>query len=345
MNDGLGVRMALSALILLALACTGSSGTNTQPPTPQGTVSVLVGGAVTLSDRTEALYWRDGIPVPLENTGAADAGVTAMAVSGADVYAVGWHSGLPKSGVLWKNGAMAAIQPPSPSDDSRVLLSAVAVAGSDVQIVGTVNSNSINSLATWWKNGVAVPLGGGNVLSEATSIAVKGSDVVAGGREGGAKYWKNGISFGLGSATGMASVAAVAVTDAGEVLVAGTTTNTSNVPVATLWRNGDPASLSDGVASAHALAMAVSGQDTYVAGYVQKGFLNVATYWKNGVPTALPGSKGSSTEARCIVVHGSDVYVAGQDGVHAVLWKNGTETQLSDGNLQASVTSLCLLFP
>lgn len=345
MKRAQAVRTLLPFLALLALGCAGGGGSQENTILPQAPVSVLVGGSVMRDDRTEALYWRDGTPVSLENEAGVHAGVSALAVSGTDVYAVGGHSGFPGSGAMWKNGALTEVRAPLADLPSSVGLTGIAVSGADVHIAGTVNGNSPYSLAVRWKNGEGTVLGGGAVLSRASGIALKGADTFVAGWDGGAKYWKNTVAFGLGSATGTGDVAAVAVTDTGEVLAAGYVLNLAGVQVATLWRNGEPAALSDGVLPASAQALAAAGQDVYAAGYVVVGNTRVAATWKNGVQTNLRASSGRNSEATGIVPYGTDVYVSGYDGGNAVLWKNGAETLLSDGKSHAWASSISLVHP
>jgi len=345
MKRAQAVRTLLPILALLTLACAGGSGSQGNAILPQAPVSVLVGGSVTRDDRTEALYWRDGTTVSLVNETGIQAVVSALAVSGTDVYAVGGHSGLPGSGALWKNGVLTEVRAPSGVSSLSLGLSGIAVSGTDVHISGTVFVHHPYSLALRWKNGEGSVLGGGAVLSRASGIALKGADAFVAGWEGGAKYWKNTVAFGLGSATGAGEVEAVAVTDAGEVLAAGYVLNPAGVEVATLWRNGEPAALSDGVIPAFALALAASGGDVYAAGYVVVGGNRVAATWKNGVQTMLRATTGRHSEATGIAPYGTDVYVSGNDAGNAVLWKNGAETLLSDGKSQARATSICLVHP
>ncbi len=343
------VRTLLPCLAVLALGCASGGGSPDRAVLPQAPVSVLVGGSVSLGDRREALYWKDGKAVYLESAAGVNAIVTALAVSGTDVYAVGGHSSHPGAGVLWTNGVLSEVPLPSslpaPTNPYSVSLTGLAVAGADVHISGTVFANSPDSVAVRWKNGSGSVLGGGSVISTASGICVKGSNVFVAGWEGGARYWKNGAAFGLGSDTGAAGVEAVAVTDTGDVLAAGYTVNAGGAQVATLWRNGEPVALTDGVHPGSALALAVAGTDVYAAGYVQVGWTRVPVYWKNGTQTTLPVAQGRSAEACGIAPYGSDLYVVGNAGSNAVLWKNGSEIPLLDGANQTRATSICLMHP
>lgn len=94
--------------------------------------------------------------------------------------------------------------------------------------------------------------------------------------------------------------------------------------------------------NSRALSVAVSGTDVYVAGYVMSNTspsYKVATLWKNGTPTYLiegdPTKPTGNSEASCVFVSGSDVYVSGfvpfEEESKAGYWKNGTWTALTDG--------------
>ncbi len=341
------VRTLLPCLAALALGCAGGGGSNDRAVLPQAPVSVLVGGSVTLGDHRQALYWKDGKAVYLENEAGVNSVVTALAVSGTDVYAVGGHSGHPEPGVLWTNGTLTEVPlPPSLPASSYPytgILTGIAVVGADIHICGTVGTDATRNLAVHWKNGSGSALGGGSVFSTASGICVKGSNVFVAGWEGGARYWKNGVAFGLGSDTAAGGVAAVAVMDTGDVLAAGYTVTAAGAHVATLWRNGEPVALTDGVHPGVALALAVAGPDVYAAGYVQVGRTHVPVYWKNGTQTTLPVSQGLSAQACGIAPYGTDLYVIGNMDDTAVLWKNGSQIPLLDGANPTWATSICLM--
>lgn len=79
-------------------------------------------------------------------------------------------------------------------------------------------------------------------------------------------------------------------------------------------------------------------RDIYVAGYVHEAEREryVATLWTNGVATALP-AVNSDSRAFSVAVSGSDVFVAGDDGGVATVWKNNSATVLSSSAKAMSV--------
>jgi hypothetical protein len=89
--------------------------------------------------------------------------------------------------------------------------------------------------------------------------------------------------------------------------------------------------------------------DVYVAGYVYNNGRTVAALWKNGVATNLTDGTHNA-EAKSVYVSGSDVYVAGFDGLPvyggpagqktATLWKNGAATSLTGGTFATDASSV-----
>jgi hypothetical protein len=237
---------------------------------------------------------------------------------------------------------------------------ATAATAPDVYVAGVVynNQNNNNSIATYWKNGVAVSLGGFTLGSSASSIAVSGSDIyVAGvGSNGGqdiATYWKNGVSVPLTDGTYRGYVNSIAVSN-GDVYVAGAEMGPNDSLAVKYWKNGAPVILTNGAINAMANAIFVSGTDIYVAGSVNQTTRTspnstyngpVATLWKNGVAVSLTDGLHSST-AYSVFVSGADVYVAGyaaqtQEGndFEATYWKNGVPVTLA-GQIPSSVSSI-----
>ena len=349
MAPSTGFMTIVATALSLNLACSSSKGT--QSPTPPGRTTVIVGGSISPSLPTngqsyaEALYWQDGIPVPLVNDASTVAVVSAMAVAGTDIYALGMDSVFSSGGTLWKNGVASNIVDPAQGPGAvPYTFNAIALSGTDVYLAGTLAISSFNKSALLWKNGVPGALGSG-FSATVNSVFVQGVDIYAAGDDGGgAKYWKNGVVYGLGSSSGKAYANAIAVTPAGEILVAGTVLQNGGVQVATLWKNGVPVPLSDGVTPAFASTLAFSGTDIYVAGVYFNNERYAATLWKNGTGTALPCGQAGS-QARAICADGQDVYVAGTDGNQAVYWKNGAEVVLTTGQDLSVATSICVLHP
>ncbi len=206
--------------------------------------------------------------------------------------------------MYWKNETPVLL-----TDGSRNATAAsIFVLGNDVYVAGYQDkSGSVLNIATYWKNGVAFPLGtvGGN-FDIANSIFVVGNDVHIAG------YERN-------SSTGKS--------------------------MAKYWYNGSSTNLTNGSTDGRALSVFVSGADVYVAGYENSGGKNVAKYWKNGAPVILP-SGSNEAEALCVFVSGSDVYVGGaaqsstNGNYQAVYWKNGVLSYLTIASDQALVSSI-----
>ena len=276
---------------------------------------------------------------------------------------------------------MILLAPPSnmTMNLSRILLSAAAAIGlglvgacggasvsplatppnatPDVYVAGAIYSDQNNkqtSTASYWKNGVAVSLGGFTVGSTANAITIFGSDVyVAGvGNNGGqdiATYWKNGVSVPLTDGTYRGFANSIAISS-GDVYVAGAGAGPNDSLVAKYWKNGVPVNLTAGTGN----AVFVSGMDVYVAGSVSQTTQtspnstytgSVAVLWKNG--TAVPLTDGlHSSIAYSVFVSGSDIYVAGyaaqtQEGNdnEATYWKNGNPVTLA-GQIPSAVVSI-----
>jgi hypothetical protein len=209
-----------------------------------------------------------------------------------------------------------------------------------------------HDVAMLWKNGVATALTDGTREGYATAVFISGTDVYVAGSEVGLdsagdsytliEYWRNGTPVILSdtSAGGSAFSIFVAGTDvyvAGfeyETMQTGSTTF-STQPVATYWKNGVAAKLTDGSFAAVAFSIFVSGADVYVSGYnclAQVSGCELGAYWKNGALVQLTSTDQSAADS--IFVAGSDVYVADNvsptSGVEeAALWKDGVETTLA----------------
>jgi hypothetical protein len=98
-------------------------------------------------------YWVNGNEIALNSSGL----VSAMAISGNDVYIAGFTNNGPDQAVYWKNGQLVTL----PNGSSAT---GIAVSGNDVYVCGNGGSND----AVYWKNGVIHILGTGG----ATGIVV-----------------------------------------------------------------------------------------------------------------------------------------------------------------------------
>jgi hypothetical protein len=247
----------------------------------------------------------------------------------------------------WQNGVASTVS-------TQAMPWSIFVSGNDVYIAGSKYENE-NSIAMYWKNGVAIPLTDTNTSKSASAnaIYVSGSDVYVAGYEllsneyGVAMLWKNGVPVNLTPVNapypipphtffyigtgGFAAANSIFVSGT-DVYVAGV----SNFVTATYWKNGVATYMPDSnlfsnnnpvyANVSYANGIALSGQDVYVVGGTNAG----GVYWKNGL--AIPLSPLETGGCNSIYVSGTDVYIAGILNYHATYWKNGTPFQLSSSN-------------
>jgi hypothetical protein len=81
---------------------------------------------------------------------------------------------------------------------------------------------------------------------------------------------------------------------------------TTGNDIATLWKNGSAAYLSDGTQKAGAESVAISGSDVYISGYQFSGTTNqyAVNLWKNGTATTL-----ADVNASTVVVNAPSILV------------------------------------
>lgn len=105
-----------------------------------------------------------------------------------------------------------------------------------------------------------------------------------------------------------------------------------------LWKNGVDTSLTDGTFPTQGNAVFVSASgDVYAVGGNLYG-VPKPRLWKNNVASDMfsPASSNFTVDYG-VFISGTDVYVAGWDGGHAAVWKNGVATQLpADGSAGAT---------
>lgn len=142
-----------------------AGGTITSRP---NTTGIFVSGSDVYVSGTlagsQALYWKNGVPVFLTPFGSGGAGAEAIFVNGSDVYAAGYVDSAGASyAVYWKNGVVTPLSTyPSSANSIIVSQDSVYIAGSD-DINGTNH-------ATLWTNGRATHLG---VYGQGWALAVQ----------------------------------------------------------------------------------------------------------------------------------------------------------------------------
>lgn len=250
--------------------------------TVSGNDEYVAGYEYTPEGEPVATYWKNGKAIRLTD-GKTYAKAISICVSGSDVHVIGNNG---QQAIYWKNGVATAME-------EGTKLSAITVAGADVYMAGYQINEAGMYVATYWKNGKAVPLTDGERSAEANAIAVTGNDVhVAGfaisdaGNEV-AMYWKNNQPVILPKGCG-----AKAITVSGnDVYVAGFDRNAAGTNNPVYWKNGKAEVLDAGKDGAGVNAIAVAGPDVYIAGYLD----GIATYWKNGKAVSLNNMPGKIT--------------------------------------------------
>ena len=221
----------------------------------------------------------------------------------------------------------------------------------DVYVGGNSFISTTNvPVAVYWKNGEMVILS--KEYSRVTSIAVKGSDVYAGGYiikfdpsipseyevasitvPG---YWKNGKWVGLSVLASKKSSSVETIFVAGDdVYTGGYSTDRSNNSVAGYWKNGKWVGLSvlASKKSSTVKTIIIDGNDIYAGGYsTDRSNNSVAGYWKNGKWVGLTSDSGYNSCINSIFVVNNDIYACGYmsgKGIRIpVYWKNGECVEL-----------------
>jgi hypothetical protein len=287
-----------------------------------------------------AAYWKDGVLTALPiDASFSKSKANGIFVHGGDVHIVGFQSNGSELAVrYWKNGA------PVPITSNGAFLEDVAMASSDVYIVGKEYDKKGNRFAQYWKNGQPSALNK-KKTGEINGLTISGTDVYIVGTEKAPKknkynyyptvvtYWKNGLATSVSSGETDAVGYDIFVSG-NDVYVAGTERSPA-IDAAKYWKNGTAMMLTDGKKDASAKGIYVSGGDVYVVGYTTPEGKYTATFWKNGVATEL-GPRTASSAAQKVVVVDGDVYIAGYEMVNmkpvARCWKNGVPMEVDGVN-------------
>ncbi|MBK7653473.1 MAG: hypothetical protein IPJ20_25880 [Flammeovirgaceae bacterium] len=272
---------------------------------------VYVAGWERINNLQLANYWKKGTKTTLGTDASA---VYTMAVNGTDVYTGGFEIingfDLPR---YWHNSTGITVNVNDPII-SKVVMGNGACAGiyysaNNVYAVGSYR-NSQGRFSPWETTNGEVPantIPNNDKFSFANAIFVNGSD----------KY------------------------------VAGNQNNaTTGLAMATVWKNGDYTSLTDGISSVGvAKAVLAIGNDIYVWCMNKRtnmvADLHLPSTGKNGVPIKLSTANSNATG---IAVFDGDVYVTGweNNGTRNIVkyWKNGTAVSLTDGASSSAGNSI-----
>lgn len=187
----------------------------------------------------------------------------------------------------------------------------------DVYIAGyAVNSSSGKTMATYWKNGVAINLTDGTNTAELSDIEVIDNDVYACGYESNGtidipKYWKNGTAIALGTLNGKAKC----MTSSGDdIFIGGKKGN-----YAVYWVSGVTEPVILGTSSdCFVTDIKVIGNDIYCGG----GKSDRAGFWKNDDNFISISNNSSGITAFQFV--GAIKYASGGNDGSVGYWKNTT---------------------
>lgn len=310
---------------------------------------VFVAGSQNSAAYVLATYWKNGVADTLSRN---ESELTSIFIAGNDIYAAGYEkiSNLQLAN-YWKNGTKTTL------GIGASVANAISVNGSDVYVGGHEIISGFD-LPRYWKNGIGTTVNVNDFVlpkvvtgdGSCTGIYVNANNVYAVGSyrnsQGRFSPWEftNEVLPANSIPNNDKHCFANAVFVSGnDVYVAGNQNNaTSGLAMATIWKNGDAATLTEGTASVGiATAVFVVGSDVYVAGNEQENYygggFTFAKYWKNGVPVKLSTASSAATG---ITVFDNDVYVSGweNNGTYNVAkyWKNGVPVNLGSAVLNSS---------
>jgi len=247
---------------------------------------------------TTAVYWKNGIMHTLSASQWDNSIPRNIVVNGGDVYVPGASE--PPGLLYWKNGV-----PVMATTSTSMAVTGMAISGNDIYLSGTSTLSLTTEAATYWKNGTMVQCSTTN--SYGNAIAVSGSDVYVAGIAvpdnitNQATYWKNGVASQLNSTM---SDANAIVVEGADVYVAGDSYS-SNLQLATYWKNGTAHVVKDNSVQSFSGSITVNGDDVYISG--SQKIANSSNfrplYWKNGVPVLLPYYSVGGAGPITVVVH------------------------------------------
>ena len=268
-----------------------------------------------------------------------------------NVYVAGReHNGTKDVATVWKNGVAQPLT--NGSNDASAQSVYVDEDGNVYATGGEDNDGGATGIKVW-KNGeelysFTIP---NTQESFGTSIVVNGTDVYTastGSNLISIKLWKNDQVYPLqGSDNLRAELKSVFVYEE-DVYALGNLINNLGVKVGVLWKNGNVAGnvlgyyTSNFSYSIEASSVYVSDGAVYVttseSEEIEPGVNEKqAKVYKDGVLLYTLAENTSGAVAASVYVSGGDVYVVGEAGGVAMLWKNGEGTELTDGTSAKSV--------
>lgn len=238
--------------------------------------TIYIAGAVQQPNgHYKAVYWVNGIPVPLPANGEYALALD-IAVNDRGVHVCGVdQSSNGSTPVYWHNGMAMEL-------NAGTWATAISLYKDDVYIAGVESSTSGLAEAKYWKNGEVNNLTTGLTETLVYDIAVDSSAVYVAGYEKNtsgvmvASYWKNGVAVNLSDGTAPAKATALALSPSA-VVAAGISYAPSNRTSGVFWKNDVPFPLE--TLDNHTAVYGISffNQDVYTSGNDR----NKACYWVN----------------------------------------------------------------
>ncbi len=314
------------------LSCSKDDASN--PENPENPVDIYtVGRENNTSETSYAKIWKNGIASEL-TAGISISNANDVCVYGNDVYVAGNEYSnedqhyVPK---IWKNGVATNYSNALGNTDGT--LYSVTANNSGVFACGYERNTAGIWVATYWDNGLPVPLTNGIENAYAKDIAINNSNIYVVGRasiDGHTKacLWKDGVLTELANGDYYSTSESVCVVG-NDVYIAGFKESDAN-DMAMLWKNGVEIPLSDTANDSYAMSIKVVDNKVYSGGWEQISGIDVATVWIDGVANPITdGTKNANILD--IEIIGNNVYASGYEedasgnvGI-AKLWKNGEE--------------------
>ncbi len=327
-------------------SCNGDDGCPSQQNNPNE--DVYVAGGMRVSGMTRATYWKNGVPITL-NEGTRASMANDIFIKGSDIYVVGYvkNEQYEEMPALWINGAESLLNIRGASG------MAYSVFVADKIYIGGYESNGPVTARLWVSGNseYVTPLNEG--IAEIRSIYVDQNKVYLAGYEyeGNnkiAKYWiydSQGSNpfeeFTLDQQQGQVNdnVANSIVVKNNKIYIAG-----RDDKGAVLWTNNVPTRLYPDDPKSLGQSIFIKNNDIYVAGISGDQPTNMAWYWKNGELTNLSRGDGDLEFANSIAVGEENIYVVGSLRNSAVewatLWTNNTPEDLTKNKTNSWANSV-----